>query len=183
MKQAFCLMLLLIAPQLVFQQDQQPAAVCRSESKYDRDADMTTVHCDLIEEVLTTGRLIVSANTSYQGKEQNEPAQFWLGLASYKGSANRRTSPLFKDATTLYLTTDSARLEIPVKDYRKDFFELNSLLAEEARAGIRRDELQKLVNARRLEGKWGSAEFKFSDAALASLKNFISRQSSTVNGR
>lgn len=183
MKQAFCLILLLLAPRLVFQQDQQPAAVCRSESKYDRDADMTTVHCDLIEEVLTTGRLMVSANASFQGKEQNEPAQFWLGLASYKGSASRRTPPLFKEATTLYLTADSARLEIPVRGYRKDFYELNSLLAEEARAWISREDLQKLVNTRRLEGKWGSAEFKFSDATLASLKNFISRQSSTVNGR
>jgi hypothetical protein len=183
MKQAFCLILLLLALRLVFQQDQQPAAACRSESKYDRDADMTTVHCDLIEEVLTTGRLMVSANTSFQGKEQNEPAQFWLGLASYRGSANRRTPPLFKEATTLYLTADSARLEIPVRVHRKDFFELNSLLAEEARAEISRKDLQKLVNAKRLEGKWGSAEFKFSDAALASLKDFISRQASTVNGR
>jgi hypothetical protein len=182
MKQAFCLILLLIVSRLVFQQDQQPA-VCRSESKYDRDADMTTVHCDLIEEVLTTGRLIVSANSSYQGKEQNEPAQFWFGLASYKGSANRRTTPLFKEAATLYLTADSVRLEIPVRGYRKDFFELNSLLAEEARAGISREDLQKLVNARRLEGKWGSAEFKFSDATLASLKGFISRQASAMNGR
>jgi hypothetical protein len=141
------------------------------------------MNCDLIEEVLTTGRLMISANTSFQGKEQNETAQFWLGLASYKGSANRRTPPLFKEATTLYLTADSARLEIPVKDYRKDFFELNHLLAEEARAEIGRKNLQKMVNARRIEGKWGSAEFKFSDAALASLKDFISRQASTVNDR
>jgi hypothetical protein len=183
MKHTFCLILLLLAPRLVFQQDQQPTVVCRPESKYDHDADMTTVHCDLIEEVLTTGRLMVSANTSFQGKEKTEPAQFWLGLASFKGSANRRTPPSFKEVTTLYVTADSARLEIPIMDYRQDFYELNSLQAEEARAGITREDLQKLINAKRVEGKWGSAEFKFSDAALATLKDFISRQCITVNGR
>jgi hypothetical protein len=183
MKQIFCLVLLLLAPRLVLQQDQQSAVVCHSETKYDRDADITTVQCDLIEDVLVTGRLIVSAGTSFQGKEPNEPAQFWLGLASFKGSANRRTPPSFKEAMTLYLTADSAQLEVEVKDYRKEFFENNRLLAEEARAEISREDLQKLVHARRLEGKWGSAEFKFSDAALASIKEFISRQASTVNGR
>jgi hypothetical protein len=183
MKQTFYLTLVLLAPRLVFPQDQQPPAVCRPESKYDHDADMTTVHCDLIEEVLTTGRLMVSANTSFQGKEQSEPAQFWLGLASYQGSANRRTLPLFKEADILYLMADSARLEIPVKDYSKDFFENNRMLAEEARAEISHEDLQKLANVKRLGGKWGSAEFKFSDAALLSLKDFISRQGSTVNSR
>jgi hypothetical protein len=48
----------------------------------------------------------------------------------YKGGANRRTPSSFNDATTTYLTADSARLEVPVKDYRKDFFEFNLLLAE-----------------------------------------------------
>jgi hypothetical protein len=182
MKQTFCLVLLLLAPRFVFQQDQQPAAVCRPATKYDRDTDMTTVRCDLIEQVVATGRLIVSATVSFQGKELNEPSQFWLGLGSYKGGASRRTPPSFKEVSTLYLTADSARLEVAVKDYRKEFFELNSLLAEQARAEISRADLQKLANARRLEGKWGSAEFKFSEASLASLKDFISRQASTVNG-
>jgi hypothetical protein len=183
MKQTFCLILLLSVPGLVSQQDRQPAAVCRPEVRYDRAADMTTVQCDLIEQVAATGRLIVRAGASFQGKEPTEPAQLWLGLASYKGSANRRTPPSFKEATTLYLTADSARLEVPVKDYRKDFFELNRMLAEQARAEISHEDLQKLVDAKRLAGKWGSVEFKFSDSALASLKDFISRQASAANGR
>jgi hypothetical protein len=183
MKQTFCLILLLLVARLVFQQDQQPAVVCRPESKYDSDADITTVQCDLIEEVLPTGRLMVSAGVSFQGKEPSQPGRFWLGVASYKGSANRRTLPSFKDAATLYLTADSARLEVAVKDYSKDFYENNSLLAEQVRAEISPDDLQKLVNAKQLKGKWGAAEFKFSDAALTSFKNFISRQAPAVNGR
>ncbi|MBO0799516.1 MAG: hypothetical protein J2P31_11905 [Blastocatellia bacterium] len=183
MKQIFCLIFLLMEPWFVLQQDQQSTNVCRPAVKYDRDADMTTVRCDLIEQVMVTGRLMVSATVVFRGKEPNEESQFWLSLGSYKGGANRRTPPSFKEATTLYLMADSLRLEVAVKDYSKELFETNSLLAEEARAKISREDLQKLANARRIEGKWGSAEFKFSDAALASLKNFISRQVSTANGR
>jgi hypothetical protein len=183
MKQMFCLIPLLLAPQLVFRQDLPPASVCRPEAKYDRVADRTTVQCDLIEQVAVTGRLVVRASVMFQGKELNESAQFWLGLTSYKGGANRRTMSSFKEAMMLYLTVDSERLEIPVKDYRNDFFELNHLLAEHARAEVRREDLQKLVKAERLEGKWGGVEFKFSDEALASLKDFISRQALMANGR
>jgi len=183
MKQTFCLIPLLLSPQLVFPQDQPPASVCRPETKYDRVADRTTVQCDLIEQVTATGRLIVRAGASFQGKELKESAQFWFSLASYKGAAVRRTPPSFKEATTLYLTVDSARLEVPIKDYRNDFFELNRMLAEQARAEIGREDLQKLVSAKRLEGKWGGGEFKFSDGALASLKYFISRQAITANSR
>src|SRR5262249_18327060 len=93
-----------------------------------------------------------------------------------KGGATRQTQPLFKEATTLFLMTESARLTIPIKDYRNEFFELNRLLAERARAEIGNEDLQKLLDARSLEGRWGGVEFKFSDTALASLKDFISHQ-------
>jgi hypothetical protein len=175
--------LLILAARPVFPQDQPPAAVCRPEAKYDRDADTTTVQCDLIEKVAPTGRLIVRASSSFQGKEPNGTMIFQLGLASYKGGANRRTEHIFKDATTLSLSLDSARLEIPVKDYRVEFFELNRMLAEQARAEIGREDLQKLLHAKSLSGKWGVIEFTLSEAALASLKDFISRQVSGANDR
>jgi hypothetical protein len=71
---------------------------------------------------------------------------------------------------------DSARLEIPVTEYRNDFFELNRLFAESARAEISREDLRKLLEVKSLSGNWGGAEFRFSDANLASLKYFISHQ-------
>jgi hypothetical protein len=83
---------------------------------------------------------------------------------------------VFKEATMVSLIVDSARLEVPVKDYSNDFFELNRLLAERARAEISREDLQKLLDAESLEGNWGGVGFKFSNAALTSLKSFISRQ-------
>jgi hypothetical protein len=157
-------------------QDNQPTPDSRVEARYDRIADMTTVQCNLVELGKGAPRLTIQANASFRGKEPNETTKFWLGLASYKGAATRRTPRSFKEATTLYLTMDSARLEVPVKDYRNDFYELNHLLAESARAEFNRDDLRKLLDAENIEGKWGDVEFKLSEAALASLKNFISRQ-------
>jgi hypothetical protein len=159
-----------------FPQDHQPTPVSRVEARYDRLADTTIVQCDLVELGQGAPRLTVRANASFRGKEPNETTKFWLGLASYKGGATRRTQRSFEEATTLYLTMDSARLGVPVKDYHNDFYELNSLLAESARAEISREDLHKLLDAKSVEGKWGDVEFKLSDAALASLKDFISRQ-------
>ena len=157
-------------------QDQQPFQLGRIETKYDRAADTTTAQCDLVELGQGAPRLIVLANASFSGREPNKNAIFWLGLSSYKGGATRRTQRSFKEATTLYLTMDSTRLEVPVKDYRNDFYELNRLLAESARAEISREDLRKLLDARSIEGKWGDIEFKVSEAALASLKDFISHE-------
>jgi hypothetical protein len=161
---------------LAVPQDQQPFQIGRIETKYDRLADTTTAQCGLVELGQGAPRLIVLANASFSGKEPNKNAIFWLGLASYKGGATRRTQRSFKEATTLYLTTDSTRLEVQVKDYRDDFYELNRLLAESARAEISREDLRKLLDARSVEGKWGDVDFKISEAALASLKDFISHQ-------
>ena len=164
-------------------QDHQPTHVSRFEARYDSLADTTTVQCDLVELGQGAPRLTVRANASFRGKEPNETTKFWLGLASYKGGATRRTQRSFEEATTLYLTTDSARLEVPVKSYHNDFYELNRLLAESARAEISREDLHKLLDAKSVEGRWGDVEFKLSDAALASLKDFISRQVFAVNDR
>ena len=176
MKQVYsgALFLLTIIPAIA--QDVPPAKVCRVEAQYDRYADITTVQCDLIELGKGAPRLSVQANASFYGKEPNDSAKFWFGLSSFRGGATRRTEPAFKEATMVSLIVDSARLEVPVKDYTNDFFELNRLLAERARAEISREDLQKLLDAKSLEGNWGGVGFKFSNAALASLKTFISRQ-------
>jgi len=185
---SYVISLLLLVTLSANPQDRQPASVCRLETKYDSGADTTTVKCDLIESVEFPTRLTVQANASFRGKgegrgkeergekEPNEATKFWLFLSSNRGRATRRTQPLFREATTLYLVMDSARLEIPVEDYRNDFYELIRSFSESARAEIGSEDLRKLLNAKSLKGEWGGIEFKFSEAALASLKNFISRQ-------
>src|SRR5262249_23714860 len=155
MKQTKSIILLFLAVLPAFSQDRQPAGACRLETKYDHNTDTTTVHCDLLELGEGAPKLAVRANASFRGKEPDETAIFWFSLSSYKGGATRQTQPLFKEATTLFLMTESARLTIPIKDYRNDFFELNRLLAERARAEIGNEDLQKLLDARSLEGKWG----------------------------
>lgn len=49
------------------------------------------------------------------------------------GFQARASYRLAKEATIFYLSVNSARLELPVKDYRNTFYELNRLLAEQAR--------------------------------------------------
>ncbi len=188
MTQTYGIILLLLAIVSAGAQDRQPDSVCRFETKYDVGADTTTVKCGLIEPGESPTRLAVQANASFRGKGEgrgkeegsvngpNEALKFWFLLSSNRSGATRRTQPLFREATTLYLVTDSARLEIPVNDYRKDFYELVRSFSESARAEVGREDLRKLLNAGSLKGEWGGVEFKFSDAALASLKDFISRQ-------
>jgi hypothetical protein len=183
MKQAYSGVLLLLAFFTALRQDHKPAPACRIESKYDRSADTTTVQCNLVELGKGAPRLLVQANACFRGKEPNETAKFWFGLSSYQGGATRHTQRLFQEATTLYLAMDSERLEIPVNAYHNDFYEMNRLLAESARAEIGREDLQKLHSTKSLEGKWGDVEFKFSEAALESLKDFISRQIYAAQGR
>jgi len=174
------LLLLVIIPALL--QDRQPTSVCRLEAKYDPGADTTTVKCSLVELGDSPAKLTVQANVSFRGKEQDrvngpdEMAKFWFFLSSNRGKATRHTQPLFREATALYLLMDSTGLEIPVKEYHNAYFELVPSFAESARADISHEDLRKLLDSKSLGGRWGGVAFKFSDAALASLKDFISRQ-------
>jgi hypothetical protein len=183
MKLAYSGALLLLVFFPALRQGDQPASLCRIETKYDRSTDTTTLQCNLIELGKGAPKLIVQANASFRGKGPKETAKFWFGLSSYRGGATRHTQRLFQEATTLYLAIDSERLEIPVIDYHTDFYELNQLLAESARAEINREDLRRLLDARSLEGKWGDVDFKLSGAALSSLKGFIYNQVFAANGR
>src|SRR5437773_8859336 len=177
MKQAYQITLLLLAILPALRQDPQPASVCHFKTKYDRAADTTTIQCnDLVGWGEAADGLTVHAQVSFPGKEPNGAAKFCFFLTSNKGGATRHTQPLFQEAKMLYLTMDTVRLEIPVADYRYDFYELIHACAESARAEIGREDLRKLLEAKSLAGKWGNVEFKFSETAFASLKDFISRQ-------
>ncbi len=176
MRQTCFVALLLSAILPVFVIAQSPAKTCRTETKYDHETDTTVVQCDLIESVVSPVRLMIRAGASFHGKRPNDDAKFWLGLAAYKGGANNRFSPLFREANTLSLLVDSTWLEVPVQGYGNDFYELNRLMVEQARAEISREDLQKLLEAQSIKGKWGNAEFKLPEAALVSLKHFINRQ-------
>lgn len=183
MKYVYCLALLLLTTQCVMAQNESEASLCRLETKYDRATDTTTVGCDLFESYKDRLRFQVRINVSFQGKEANETAKFSLALSSYKGDATRKTLPLFKDAVTLALSADPAQFELPISGYQKDFFEMNRMLAELARAELGREDLRRLLAAQSLAGKWGGAEFKLSGAALKALKEFISHQAFTTDGR
>jgi|SRR5262245_12665540 len=169
----FCILFIAIIPTCL--QD-RPEGVCLLETKYDSESDTTTVHCDLAEFHEAPTRLTIQAVASYRGKEPNETTKFWLQLSGFIAGATRRTQPVFHEAAAISLLLDTTRLEIPVSDYHNDFFELNHLLAESARAEISREDLRKLLDAKSLKAEWGGVGLKFSNASLGSLKTFIHRQ-------
>src|SRR5215831_18667672 len=155
MTQSYGITLLLLATLSANPQDPQPANGYHLETKYDPGTDTTTVKCNLIESVESLTRLTVQASAYFRGKggekEPNEATKFRLFLSSNRGGATRRTQPLFREASTLRLVMDSARLDIPVEDYRSDFYELVGSFSESARAEIGREDLRKLLNAKSLK--------------------------------
>lgn len=155
---------------------QKSADVCRREVKYDPETNLTTVECALHEMFTPPIRLMVTANTIYRGKHPNETAKFHFKLAAFRNGSNRRTPLLFKDAATLSLSLETTTLEISIAGFHTDFFEMSRLLTEQAQAGLERENLQKLLEAKSLAGKWGNIEFKLTDASFQTLKRFISDQ-------
>lgn len=153
---------------------QTTESACQRESKYDSVANLTTVECALLDSFTPPIRLMLTANAAYQGKQPNKTAKFYFSLAAFRGSSNRRTPLLFKDAATLSLSLETTTLEIPVAGFYTDFFEMSRLLAEQAQAGLEREDLRKLLETKTLAGKWGNTEFKLSEASILALKKFIS---------
>src|SRR5262245_11394241 len=131
-RRVFLLLLAILPPVL---QEHQSAGVCRLSTKYDSLADTTTVQCDeLVKLGEAPSGLSVQADISFLGKEQDREkgsnSKFWFFLSSNRSGATRSTQPLFQEAMTFYLSMDSAQLEIPVKDYQHEFFELTHSFAE-----------------------------------------------------
>ena len=61
--------------------------------------------------------------------------------------------------------------------------ELVRSFSESARTEISHEDLRKLIESKSLNAEWGGVEFKFPDASLASLKDFISRRISAADVR
>ncbi len=176
MKQIFCFILLLLASPLAFAQGGHASGVCHYEISYNRSADETLVQCeDLIPLGEAPAGMTVHLSASFHGKEPNETAKFWFSLNANKSVPTRHTPPAFKGVTTIKLSFDAGDIDIPIKDYRSEYYELIRSHAETARAEVEAPNLQKLLDAKSLRGTWGTVEFKFSPAALASLKKFLLR--------
>jgi hypothetical protein len=154
-----------------------PPGGCRLESKYDEMADTTTVKCmDLVKWGEAPSRLTIHAAASFTGREPNQSVRLWLLLSSNRSGSTREAPLLFKEAATIHLAFDSDQLDIPVTDFVTDFFELTHLRAESAHATISLEDLQRLLKAKSVAGRWGAVDFRFSDSELACLKNFIAHE-------
>lgn len=155
---------------------QKSGSGCQLERKYDRQANVTTVECALLETFTPPIRLMVQANASFPGKFPNDAAKLYFTLSAFRGDANRRTLPLFKGENVLLLNLGATELEVQVTGFRLEYFEMNRLISEQASVVINRDDWPKLLEARSLQGKWGNTSFALSEASLTALKTFIAEQ-------
>ncbi len=178
MRQLLRAMLLLLVMYPAYAQDRShPSTGCRLESKYDQMADTTTVKCmDLVKWGEAPARLTIHAAASFTGREPNQSVRLWLILSSNRSGSTREAPLLFKEATTIHLALDSTQLEIPVTDFSTDFFELTHLRTESAHAMICLEDLQRLLKAKSVAGRWGAVDFKVSDGAFPCLKSFIAHE-------
>ncbi len=168
-------LILLVGLPVSLRGDQHPG-ICRIQTRYDLLNNTTTVECDLVHSLNATGRLFIRANLSFPGRQPIENTKFWLEFSSCRNVVTRPTEPLFRNADVISLLTSSVQFEIRAKEYRSEFFEMNHQIAESVRAYIGSEDLQKLLDTTRLSGKWGTAEFRFSDDALDALKQLILSQ-------
>ena len=184
MTRTLCLTLLVLTVLPVYAQNTSFPRTCRMASRYDRAADATTVQCDdLVPRGEAPAGLSVGINQFFRGKSPNETARFRFHLASNRGGGTRRSPLLFQGAETFYLQCDSSVLQLSIREYNNTFFELIRYTSETAQAEIRAEDLPLVLAAHSLEGRWGTTSFKFSDKALAAIKEFISNRISSEDGR
>lgn len=145
-----------------------------SLTKYDRIADTTTMECELFNNEATSN-FSVTAFATFRGKTAGETLRCWLALSTSQGKATRKTPSRFQTATALALRLEEAELAIPLKNYRRDYYEMIQRLGESADADLTQHEWQKLLAAKQLSGQWGATEFTLSEKALATLKEFLRR--------
>ena len=176
-----CAVILLCASAALSQSNSQPSAQsasqyqCKDEVSYDRFKDITTVICGLVK---TSVGLDVNLIAEYKGEKLTQPAHLSFHLGYWDKEPTRYTKAKYKDADVLYIT-DSARLEMPVRNYK--FQSTAIIILEDADVDIDGDNLIKLTEAKSIEARWGKTEFKFSEESLGRLHDFLKRYNTSLS--
>lgn len=145
-------------------------------SRYDPTTDTTTTRLELLSDDSSPVALTLHANAAFQGREPNESGRFWFTLAITQGQVARKTPSQFVGQEPVILTLDDTELKIPLTAYQREYYELIRRVSESANVSIERNALSRLLAAKELSGQNGKVKFKLSAAALAALKEFITRQ-------
>jgi hypothetical protein len=153
-----------------------PQGKFKISTKYDRFADTTEA---VLEETLartgeTLDGLSVTALAKYQGTQVTAPPKFSLYLSWTERGGSRQ--PLkFEEAKTIYILTDSDRIQLPVTDYKFHRADIMSWVNEYGTVDLSNDDLARLLKAKTADGRWGDVEFKFGGEGLEALREFVSR--------
>jgi hypothetical protein len=156
--------------------DPLPEGLHRISTEYDRFSDTTTA---VLQDSLSRPEsdlegLWVTAVAKYKGTKSDGNVQFAILLSSTdKGSVS---SPLqYSKADTLYLLTDAERLSLPIKDYTFNRSELMQWVQERATVSLTASDVESLLKAKSIEGKWGTTEFRVAREAVEGFKEFATR--------
>jgi hypothetical protein len=177
MRRTWCCAALALVMFLTPMSAQQSSATFPIETRYDRTTDTTTRLChNLVRWGEAPAGVTFEAYVSFHGRQANDTAQCGFLLFSNRSRKAKEPQFLFKTAQSLILKSDDLQIELPVKNYHSEYFELINSAAESAGAELSHKDLPRLLAARNLVGKWGNVEFRLSEASLNALRRFLSYQ-------
>lgn len=153
-----------------------PSGKYKITTKYDRFTDMT--EAVLQETLARTGEgvhgLTLTAVATFKGTQVNENPTFTIYLSST--DTNSHTSPLrYEEAEILLLLADSERLSLTIKNYKYNRSPVMGWTSEYASAELKGRDVERLIRAKTVEGRWGNTEFRFREEALEAFREFVSR--------
>jgi hypothetical protein len=153
-----------------------PPGKYRITTKYDRFTD--TTEAVLQETLARTGEgihgLTLTAVATFKGTQVSGVPTFTIYLSSTDTSGY--TSPLkYDEAEMLLLLADSDRLALPVKNYKYNRSSTMGWVSEYGSAELKTSEVERIIRAKAVEGRWGNTEFRFREEALEAFREFVSR--------
>jgi hypothetical protein len=151
---------------------------CPSKVRYDRFKDETTETCsalvtvnvvkDRIGEVFT-----VSPTLVYKGKVRQRPLHLTLSIFAFRLSGGTRSvlPPQYDQTTTLYLLTDTARVEIRVLHDPPTLVE--GATGEIMHAPLDLKIVRAVIGAKKVECEFGGSEYTFDPPALTAFQGAL----------
>ncbi|MDT4896754.1 MAG: hypothetical protein QOH25_1831 [Acidobacteriota bacterium] len=145
-------------------------------TKYDRFTNIT--EAVLQETLAKTGEgvygLRLTAVAYFEGNELHSKAKFQIAL-SWTKSSKLASDLKFREAEQVILLIDGEPLSLSVRNYKYHVAEIMSWVSEYGTLELSDGDINKLLKAKTVEGRWGDVEFRFTDAALDAFNDFAGR--------
>jgi hypothetical protein len=153
-----------------------PSGRYKITTKYDRFSDVT--EAVLQETLASTGEgiygLRLTAVALFEGNELHSKPKFQIDL-SWTKAGNKQSDLKFNEAGDVILLADGERLRLPVRNYKYHIADIMSWVNEYGTLELSDSDINKLLKAKAVDGRWGDIEFRFTDTGLAAFYEFVER--------